>query len=731
MKIRWKILLVLLAFAMLPLILIRTYGLDSLIDLGSDLQIQTRVTLLERARSSLTNIAEGTAARINLEDRLYRTTIKTVQSEAENLLSQEELPILAHPPFITTPDGVENMPKLYTHPNYKKSVLMGRGLRLHREDKALHIKQGTLIDIPISPNHISFWLPKGLPESEAMPSIRKLAPLLPTFQACSQTLSELALWQEVILENGLQVTYPAHNSFPPRYDPRLTPWYQEVKDTLKTFWMTPAPEPATKSLCYRLSSPLFDATDKFIGVASLVVPVGTTINSALLMSTKKNVKIMMVVSDRSTPSTKDKLLVIGRNKISDNENLPKNSKGHLWQAPPKPEWIYEKNPEFTSLVDDIANQRSGVLQIDYDGIPSLWTYSPINENMALLIITPVIDFTAEADKAEQYVSESITRQIKDTSIMALAIISVLAVVAYFASHSLSSPIRKIAEAVTKVGQGDWDARADVKSHNELGDLAESFNLMVPQLRERASILQALSLADEAQQSLLPKSTPQVSGAEIGAKCIFSEKTGGDYYDFIGCATCGEDIFATVIGDVSGHGISAALLMTSARAYIRALTGQGRPLIEIVSKVNSLVTADCAQTGHFMTLFATICDTKKKTLNWIRAGHDPALIYTPETDEFEELIGSGLAIGVDEYYLYKENFTQLKSGQIVVLYTDGIWEAHSPKGEQFGKPLLREIIRDYYDKPAQQLAEIVHKHVADHRRGLPLEDDCTVIIIKFL
>ena len=731
MKIRWKILLILLTFAMLPLILIRAYGLDTLIDLGSDLQIQTRVTLLERARSSLADIAEGTAARINLEDRLYRTTIKTLQGEAQNLLSRKEIPSLAHPPFITSPEGVKNRPKLYIHPDYKKSALMGRGMRLHREDKALHVKKGALIDIPISSNHVSFWLPEGVSEDEAMPSIRRLAPLLPTFQACSLTLNELALWQEVILENGVQATYPAHNSFPPRYDPRMSPWYKEVKDTLKTFWMHPAPEPATKSLCYRLSSPLFNDKDKFVGVASLVVPVGTAINSALLMSTERNVRIMMVVSDRSTLSTRDKLLVIGRNKASDEENIPTSSKGHLWQAPPKPEWIYENTPEFATLVDDVANQRSGVLQMDCDGIPSLWTYSPINKDMALLIVTPVIDFTAEANKAEQYVSESISRQIKDTTLIALAIISALGIVAYFASQNLSSPIRKISEAVTKVGQGDWDARADVKSHDELGDLANSFNQMVPQLRERSAILQALSLADEAQQNLLPKSTPQVSGAEIGAKCVFSEKTGGDYYDFIGCATCGEDIFATAIGDVSGHGISAALLMTSARAYIRALTGQGRPLVEIVSKVNSLVTADCAQTGHFMTLFTSICDTKKKTLTWIRAGHDPALIYTPETDEFEELIGTGLAIGVDEYYLYREYFTQLKSGQLIVLYTDGIWEAHSPKGEQFGKSQLKEIIRDYYDKPAQQIAEIVYQQVSDHRRGLPLEDDCTIIIIKFL
>ncbi|MBI9113008.1 SpoIIE family protein phosphatase [Maridesulfovibrio ferrireducens] len=731
MKIRWKILLILLMFSLLPLIIIRAHGLNTLTDLGSDLQTQTRVTLLERATDNLAQMAEGTAARLNLEDRLYRTTIKTLQNEAENLLTKN-VPSTPHSvPFITTPKGAQNIPKLYVHPDYKKSAMMGRGMRLQQGNQTISHKKGDLIDLPISTEHISFWLSQGLSTNEAIPSINKLTPLLHTFQACSQTLNELALWQEIALETGLQATFPAHKSIPPRYDPRISHWYKEVKKTLQTLWTDPAPDPATKSLCYRLSSPLFNDKDEFIGAASLVVPVGTAISSALLMSTKKNVKIMMVLSDHKNQANKEKLLVVGRNEGSSNEKASIQARGHLWQIPPEPEWIYESNPEFTTLVKDITIQQSGVLQIKDNGIPSLWTYSPINKSLALLVIIPITDFTAEADEAEQYVSESISRQIKDTTLIALSIIAVLGFVAYFVSQNLSSPIRRISEAVIKVGQGDWGARAELHSKDELGELAENFNLMVPQLREHSSILQALSLADEAQQNLLPKSTPKFSGAEIGAKCVFSEKTGGDYFDFIDCATCGNDIFATAIGDVSGHGVSAALLMTSARAYIRALTGQGRPLVEVVSKVNTLITEDCAQTGHFMTLFTAICDTKKKTINWIRAGHDPALIYDPKTDSFDELIKTGLAIGVDEYYLYKENFTQLKAGQILTLYTDGIWEAHSPKGEQFGKLQLREIIRDCCDKPAQEIVEEIHKQVSDHRRGLPLEDDCTVIIIKFL
>lgn len=733
MKIRWKLLLILLTFSLVPLVVLKTHGLNSLEELGTDLQSQTRVTLLERATSSLSHMAKATASIINLEDRLYRTTLKSVQTEAEFRLNDEDddMEPLPSSVFIVSPTKIISSPELVNHPEYKKLALMGRGMNRKKMHPMASVQRGDLIELPISPDNISYWLTDNLSLEQAMPFIQKLNPLLHIFKSCRATLEDLALWQDVILENGLVATYPGHNSFPMKYDPRTHPWYKKVKEDLQVTWTLPFPDAATRALCYRLSAPLFDENDKFIGVTSLVIPVGAAIKSSLVTANNSQTEVMMVSSLHSEKEHKSDLLIVG--KVGDDplKETPSKMRNHFWQAPPEPMWLNESNPEFTTLFNDVSTARSGVIQMRYKGIPSLWTYSPINTSLSLLIITPTTDSTAEADEAEQYVKESIANLYEGTSVIALIVTISIALAAYFTSQSLSNPIRKISEAVTKVGEGDWDVRADFHSKDELGDLAENFNNMVPQLREHSAIQQALSLADEAQQSLFPKSPPQIAGVEIGARCTFSEKTGGDYYDFADSTTCGPGKFATVIGDVSGHGISAALLMTSARAYIRALTGKGKLLVDSICNVNRLVTKDCMQTGHFMTIFTAICDTTEKNVKWIRAGHDPALLYTPQTDSFEELRGKGLALGVDEEYLYQETTTRIQSGQILVLYTDGIWEAHSPEGKQFGKDKLRRIICENCHKPAQDMVDLLISEVQNYRKGLPLEDDCTAIIIKFI
>ena len=732
MKIRWKMLIILLTFSLTPLFVLKTHGLNSLKELGADLQTQTRVTLLERATRNLAEQAKGAAVVIGLEERLYRTTLKSIQGEAELRLNDNDVAPLAEQPFITTRQKVFNTPELIHDPAYKKRALMGKGTNRRGEFHTMAaVQRGELIDLPITTDHISFWLTEGLSREQAMADISRITPLLDDFKSCASALQNLILWQEIILENGLVASYPGHDSFPRKYDPRTHVWYKETKKLGQKNWTLPSPDAATKSLCNRLSSPLYDDTGRFIGVTSLVIPIGESLNKAFVSRDTQIAKIMMVTTHERDESHQNSLLVIGKIDDEQAENDFRPAHGRFWQAPPKREWLNEDNPEFKSLIKDVADKNSGVLHMDFKGIPSLWTYSPIHKGVSILIITPVHEFTAEADEAEQYVRESIANQYEGTSLIAIAVIISIAIVAYFVSQGLSKPIRMLSEAMIKVGDGDWNARADFHSKDELGDLAQNFNYMVPQLREHSKIRQALSLADEAQQSLFPQAPPDIKGVEIGARCTFSEQTGGDYYDFVGCATCGPDTFATAIGDVSGHGVSAALLMTSARAYMRALSGRGRTLVEAAMELNRLVTKDCAQTGHFMTMFMAVCNAQTRSVNWIRAGHDPGLVYTPKTDNFDQLLGEGLALGVDENYLYREYVTPMEQGQIMVLYTDGIWEAHSPAGKQFGKDRLQQIIRDNCHKQAQEIADTILIEVEAYRKGFPLEDDCTIIVVKFL
>jgi sigma-B regulation protein RsbU (phosphoserine phosphatase) len=187
-----------------------------------------------------------------------------------------------------------------------------------------------------------------------------------------------------------------------------------------------------------------------------------------------------------------------------------------------------------------------------------------------------------------------------------------------------------------------------------------------------------------------------------------------------------------VGDVTGHGVAAALLMTTARALLRMRAVQPGTISEVVTSVNHQLTLDTYETGNYMTLFYLAIDQANQTLRWVRAGHDPAIFYNPDTDQFEELLGSGMALGVDKDWQYEANErTGLVKGQVICLGTDGIWEARNAKGEMFGKKLLLEIIRANAGNPSEIIKQSVLKALSDFSGDMAQEDDVTIVVIKVI
>lgn len=244
------------------------------------------------------------------------------------------------------------------------------------------------------------------------------------------------------------------------------------------------------------------------------------------------------------------------------------------------------------------------------------------------------------------------------------------------------------------------------------------------------MLSALEVAEEVQQNLLPKEIPTIKGLDIAAKSIYCNKTGGDFYDFLNVSQDSDHTFSVVIGDVSGHGIAAGLLMTTARALIRSRAAQPGTLAEIVTEVNRNLTLDVQETGRFTTLFYLTVDPANHLMKWVRAGHDAALLYDPISKDFEDLYGAGLALGLDETYQYQENQrTDLKKGQIIFSGTDGIWETFNSTNTPFGKEPLKEIIRDNASASASEIMNHILKALDHFRQGREPEDDVTLVVIK--
>ena len=298
------------------------------------------------------------------------------------------------------------------------------------------------------------------------------------------------------------------------------------------------------------------------------------------------------------------------------------------------------------------------------------------------------------------------------------------------SLNLKKSLDAMVIVLKQVTVGKFGSRVKVTSNDEIGYVGDVINEMTEGLIERDRMRQSLDLAMEVQQNLLPKGNLKIDGFDIAGKSIYCDETGGDYYDFITMDEAGDKKIGVAIGDVSGHGIPAALLMATVRSSLRQRLFLPGSTAQIISDVNSQLVRDVEDSGQFMTLFYLTVDPVNQRLQWVRAGHDPGIFYDPATNTFEDLKGNGIALGVDESWQFEMNEKMgLAKGQIIVLSTDGVWEAHDQTGEIFGKARLYEIIRQNSAKKAEEIIEAVLAALDQFQKDSAIEDDITLVVIK--
>jgi serine phosphatase RsbU (regulator of sigma subunit) len=239
----------------------------------------------------------------------------------------------------------------------------------------------------------------------------------------------------------------------------------------------------------------------------------------------------------------------------------------------------------------------------------------------------------------------------------------------------------------------------------------------------------LAQARDIQQSLMPDET-SLEGLDIAGRSVYCDQTGGDYYDYFEKSTPEGRRVVIAVGDVSDHGLPSALLMTSGRAFLRESASRRGSVSAIVGSVNRQLTHDVQTSGRFMTLFYAELDPQAQTVRWVRAGHDPAILYDPASGRFEELGGpGGLPLGVFADAAYEESRRPLASGQVMAIGTDGIWEACNPEGRMFGKPKLQALLRAHHSRPAGDILSAVLEALQQFIFPREIQDDATLVIVK--
>jgi phosphoserine phosphatase RsbU/P len=281
----------------------------------------------------------------------------------------------------------------------------------------------------------------------------------------------------------------------------------------------------------------------------------------------------------------------------------------------------------------------------------------------------------------------------------------------------------------RVTRGDLSKLVPVATNDEFGVIAGHTNLMIHGLRDRLKMITALKLAEELQQHFLPKRPPDHPGLQVSGTSVYCDETGGDYYDYLELP---RGRLGVVVADSADHGVGAALHMTTARAFLLFGARQYSGPANLLTEVNRFLVRDSAETGRFMTVFLLEIDPGNRTLRWVRAGHDPALLYDPGKDSFSELDGEGMALGVvEDVRLQVASLDGWSSGSIVIVGTDGLRETMNSRGEMFGRERLRDLVRRYAGESAERIQQAVIEALHQFRGEVPQEDDLTLVVIKLL
>lgn len=242
--------------------------------------------------------------------------------------------------------------------------------------------------------------------------------------------------------------------------------------------------------------------------------------------------------------------------------------------------------------------------------------------------------------------------------------------------------------------------------------------------ERERLERELALASEIQQRFQPTAPPQVNGYELQGISFPCYEIGGDYYDFIERE---DGRLVIALGDVSGKGTAAALLMSSLHAAVHAQAGSHDTLVSTISAVNRYL-ADNIPANRFVTLFYAELDPESGALSFLNAGHNPPLIVHA-AGTVEQLASGGLPLGIKPDADYREGRTQLQHGDVLVIYSDGVTEAMSPSGEEFGATRLYEVVSRNIESSAAGIRDRIESSLTKFSQGTSAADDITLVIVK--
>jgi len=321
---------------------------------------------------------------------------------------------------------------------------------------------------------------------------------------------------------------------------------------------------------------------------------------------------------------------------------------------------------------------------------------------------------------------------------ALLVLTLGNIAVWFVVSLFVKPLQKLSDGVRAIGEGMLDRKLDEGGPDEIDEIARTFNEITTRFRkaqqnivEQERLQKEMQVAQEIQQSLLPREVPIPEGFEIGTLYRAAKEVGGDYYDFV---WVDDDTLGIVVADVSGKGVPGSLVMTMIRTALRMEARGNKSASDVVARMNSFVTDDMKK-GMFVTIFYVVLDSRHRVISYSSAGHNPMILYRGDSDETYFLNPKGFPVGIDlgDRSLFEKSIgsesIKLKQSDMLVIYTDGITEAMNHERELFGEERLLRTIKKYGHLQPQEFAKMLDQEVASFTGGEPQNDDITLVAIK--